>query len=33
MVEEKLHKVDDMDRNMDIIAYDVETLKIKIFST
>ena len=29
MVEEKLHKVDDMARNMDRIAYDVENLKIK----
>ena len=30
MVEEKLHKVDDMARNMDRIAHDVKTLKIKI---
>jgi hypothetical protein len=29
MVEENLHKVDDMAKNMDIIAHDVETLKIK----
>ena len=31
MVEQKLHKVDDMARNMDIIAHDVGTLKIKKF--
>lgn len=31
MVEEKLHRVDDFVRNMDIIALDVETLKIIIF--
>ena len=30
MVEEKIYKVDDMARNMDRIAHDVETLKIKI---
>jgi hypothetical protein len=30
MVEEKLHKVDDMARNMDRIANDVDALKIKI---
>ena len=30
MVEEKLSKVDDMARNMDRIAHDVDTLKIKI---
>jgi hypothetical protein len=30
MIEEKLHKVDDMARNMDKIAHDVETLKMKI---
>ena len=30
MVEEKLHKVDDMARNMDRIVDDVETLKNKI---
>jgi hypothetical protein len=29
MVEEKLNKVDDMSRNMDRIAHDVESLKIK----
>jgi hypothetical protein len=29
MVEEKLNKVDDMARNMDRIAHDVDTLKIK----
>jgi hypothetical protein len=29
MVEEKLQKVDDMARNIDRIAHDVETLKIK----
>lgn len=29
MVEEKLHKIDDLGRNMDIIALDVETLKSK----
>ena len=32
MVEGKLHKVDDMARNMDRIAHDVDTLKIKILS-
>ena len=31
MVEENLNKVDDMFRNMDMIAHDVETLKIKKF--
>jgi hypothetical protein len=31
MVEEKLNKVDDMARNMDRIAHDVKTLKIKFF--
>ena len=30
MVEEKLHKVDDMARNMDRIAHDAETLKLKL---
>jgi hypothetical protein len=30
MVEEKLNKVDDMARNMDRIAHDVDTLKVKI---
>ena len=30
MVEERLIKVDDMSRNMDMIAYDVDTLKIKV---
>ena len=29
MVEEKLHKVDDLAKNMDMIALDVETLKNK----
>ena len=29
MVEEKLNKVDDMARNMDKIAHDVETVKIR----
>ena len=29
MVEEKLHKVDDLAKNMDLIALDVETLKNK----
>jgi hypothetical protein len=33
MVEEKLSKVDDMSRNMDRIAHDVDTLKIKKKST
>jgi hypothetical protein len=31
MIEEKLQKVDDLARNMDRIAHDVETLKIKTF--
>ena len=30
MIQEKLHKVDDMARNMDRIAHDVETLKSKL---
>ena len=29
MIKEKLHKVDDMARNMDRISHDVDTLKIK----
>ena len=29
MLEDKLHKIDDLARNMDMIALDVETLKGK----
>jgi hypothetical protein len=30
MVEEKLNRIDEISRNMDRIAHDVENLKIKV---
>jgi hypothetical protein len=31
MIEEKLHKIDDMSRSIDRLSHDIENLKMKAF--